>query len=116
MGKLRLVLVLLMLGSSLWLMSLLAKEWGARYVLIAGGLMVALFLWRCAVKLPRHRENLRTLAFGVLFGAGLYAFLAPAPDAAAKGRFTGSPSARRRWITRLPRINGCLWISPRTGA
>ncbi|WP_441307063.1 cytochrome c biogenesis protein CcdA, partial [Cronobacter sakazakii] len=44
MGKLRLVLVLLMLGSSLWLMSLLAKEWGARYVLIAGGLMVALFL------------------------------------------------------------------------
>ncbi|HHP0432953.1 TPA: copper resistance protein, partial [Cronobacter sakazakii] len=39
MGKLRLVLVLLMLGSSLWLMSLLAKEWGARYVLIAGGLM-----------------------------------------------------------------------------
>ncbi|EOC0578994.1 thioredoxin family protein [Cronobacter sakazakii] len=91
MSKLRLVLVLLMLGSSLWLMSLLAKEWGARYVLIAGGLMIALFLWRCAVKLPRHRENLRTLAFGVLFGAGLYAFLAPAPDGRREGPLHWQP-------------------------
>lgn len=81
MGKLRLVLVLLMLGSSLWLMSLLVKEWGARYVLIGGGMMVAFFLYRCAVSMPQHKENLRTLVFGVLFGAGLYAFLAPHPQA-----------------------------------
>ncbi|WP_312228541.1 thioredoxin family protein [Pseudescherichia sp.] len=81
MGKLRLALVLLMLGSCLWLMSLLVKEWGARYVLIGGGIMVALFLYRCAVSMPQHKENLRTLVFGVLFGAGLYAFLAPHPQA-----------------------------------
>lgn len=80
MGKLRLVLVLLMLGSCLWLMSLLVKEWGARYVLIGGGIMVAFFLYRCAVSMPQHKENLRTLVFGVLFGAGLYAFLAPHPQ------------------------------------
>jgi len=80
MGKLRLVLVLLMLGSCLWLMSLLVKEWGARYVLIGGGLMVAFFLFRCAKAMPNHRENLRSLVFGVLFGAGLYAFLAPQPQ------------------------------------
>ncbi|MBW9401544.1 DUF255 domain-containing protein [Leclercia sp. EC_58] len=80
MGKLRLVLVLLMLGSCIWLMSLLVKECGARYVLIGGGLMVALFLYRCAKTMPHHRENLRSLAFGVLFGAGLYAFLAPQPQ------------------------------------
>jgi len=80
MGKLRLVLVLLMLGSCLWLMSLLVKEWGARYVLIVGGLMVAFFLFRCAQAMPNHKENLRSLVFGVLFGAGLYAFLAPQPQ------------------------------------
>ena len=80
MGKLRLVLVLLMLGSCLWLMSLLVKEWEARYVLIGGGIMVAFFLYRCAVSMPQHKENLRTLVFGVLFGAGLYAFLAPHPQ------------------------------------
>ncbi|EOV9657283.1 protein-disulfide reductase DsbD family protein [Cronobacter turicensis] len=91
MGKLRLVLVIMMLGSSLWLMSLLVKEWGARYVLLAGGLMVALFLWRCAVTLPRHRENLRTLAFGVVFGAGLYAFLAPAPHGRSEGPLDWQP-------------------------
>lgn len=77
MGKLRLLLVLLMLGSCLWLMSLLVNAWGARYVLIGGGLMVAFFLYRCAKAMPEHQENLRSLAFGVLFGAGLYAFLAP---------------------------------------
>ncbi|WP_039028606.1 protein-disulfide reductase DsbD family protein [Leclercia adecarboxylata] len=86
MGKLRLVLVILMLGSCIWLMSLLMKEWGARYVLIGGGLMVAFFLYRCAKAMPNHRENLRSLAFGVLFGAGLYAFLAPQPQGQA-----GSP-------------------------
>ncbi|MDU1091831.1 MAG: thioredoxin family protein, partial [Leclercia adecarboxylata] len=80
MGKLRLVLVLLMLGSCLWLMSLLVNAWGARYVLIGGGLMVAFFLYRCAKAMPAHQENLRSLAFGVLFGAGLYAFLAPQPQ------------------------------------
>lgn len=80
MGKLRLGLVLLMLGSCLWLMSLLVKEWGARYVLIGGGLMVAFFLFRCAKAMPSHRENLRSLVFGVMFGAGLYAFLAPQPQ------------------------------------
>ncbi|SPX65667.1 thiol:disulfide interchange protein precursor [Leclercia adecarboxylata] len=80
MGKLRLVLVLLMLGSCLWLMSLLVNAWGARYVLIGGGLMVAFFLYRCAKAMPDHQENLRSLAFGVLFGAGLYAFLAPQPQ------------------------------------
>ena len=53
--------------------------------------MIALFLWRCAVKLPRHRENLRTLAFGVLFGAGLYAFLAPAPDGRREGPLHWQP-------------------------
>lgn len=80
MGKLRLVLVLLMLGSCLWLMSLLVNAWGARYVLIGGGLMVAFFLYRCAKAMPDHQENLRSLAFGVLFGAGVYAFLAPQPQ------------------------------------
>ena len=80
MGKLRLGLVLLMLGSCIWLMSLLVKEWGARYVLIGGGLMVAFFLFRCAKAMPNHKENLRSLMFGVLFGAGLYAFLAPQPQ------------------------------------
>ncbi len=80
MGKLRLGLVLLMLGSCIWLMSLLIKEWGARYVLIGGGLMVAFFLFRCAKAMPNHKENLRSLMFGVLFGAGLYAFLAPQPQ------------------------------------
>ena len=80
MGKLRLGLVLLMLGSCIWLMSLLVKEWGARYVLIGGGLMVAFFLFRCAKAMPNHKENLRSLVFGVLFGAGLYAFLAPQPQ------------------------------------
>jgi len=80
MRKLRLVLVLLMLGSCLWLMSLLVNAWGARYVLIGGGLMVAFFLYRCAKAMPDHQENLRSLAFGVLFGAGLYAFLAPQPQ------------------------------------
>lgn len=80
MGKLRLVLVLLMLGSCIWLMSLLIKAWGARYVLIVGGLMVAFFLFRCAQAMPKHKENLRSLVFGVLFGAGLYAFLAPHPQ------------------------------------
>ncbi|EEH95962.1 thioredoxin family protein [Enterobacter cloacae complex sp. RIVM_C039474] len=86
MGKLRLVLVLLMLGSCVWLMSLLVKEWGARYVLIGGGVMVAFFLYRCAEAMPKHKENLRSLVFGVLFGAGLYAFLAPQPQGQ-----TGSP-------------------------
>ncbi len=86
MGKLRLMLVLLMLGSCLWLMSLLVNEWGARYVLTGGGLMVAFFLYRCAKAMPDHQENLRSLAFGVLFGAGLYAFLAPQPPGKA-----GSP-------------------------
>ncbi len=80
MGKLRLTLVLLMLGSCVWLMSLLVKEWGARYVLIGGGAMVAFFLYRCAEAMPKHKENLRSLLFGVLFGAGLYAFLAPQPQ------------------------------------
>ncbi|WP_312187870.1 protein-disulfide reductase DsbD domain-containing protein [Leclercia sp.] len=80
MGKMRLGLVLLMLGSCIWLMSLLVKEWGARYVLLGGGLMVAFFLFRCAKAMPNHKENLRSLMFGVLFGAGLYAFLAPQPQ------------------------------------
>ncbi|MCU6677342.1 protein-disulfide reductase DsbD family protein [Leclercia tamurae] len=80
MGKLRLGLVLLMLGSCIWLMSLLVREWGARYVLIGGGLMVAFFLFRCAKAMPNHKDNLRSLVFGVLFGAGLYAFLAPQPQ------------------------------------
>jgi len=80
MHKLRLVLVVLMLGSCIWLMSLLMKEWGARYVLIGGGLMVAFFLYRCAAAMPQHKENLRSLVFGVLLGAGLYAFLAPPPQ------------------------------------
>lgn len=83
MGKLRLVLVLLMLGSCIWLMSLLVNEWGARYVLIGGGLMVAFFLFRCAKAMPNHKEKLRSLVFGVLFGAGLYAFLAPQPHGKA---------------------------------
>ncbi len=91
MGKLRLVLVLLMLGSCLWLMSLLVKEWGARYVLIVGGLMVAFFLFRCAQAMPNHKENLRSLVFGVLFGAGLYAFLAPQPQGKADSPLNWQP-------------------------
>ncbi|QGU15438.1 DUF255 domain-containing protein [Leclercia sp. 119287] len=91
MGKLRLVLVLLMLGSCLWLMSLLVKEWGARYVLIGGGLMVAFFLFRCAQAMPNHKENLRSLVFGVLFGAGLYAFLAPQPQGKADSPLNWQP-------------------------
>ncbi|WP_285111782.1 protein-disulfide reductase DsbD family protein [Leclercia adecarboxylata] len=91
MAKLRLVLVLLMLGSCLWLMSLLVKEWGARYVLIVGGLMVAFFLFRCAQAMPNHKENLRSLVFGVLFGAGLYAFLAPQPQGKADSPLNWQP-------------------------
>lgn len=91
MAKLRLVLVLLMLGSCLWLMSLLVKEWGARYVLIVGGLMVAFFLFRCAQAMPNHKENLRSLVFGVLFGAGLYAFLAPQPQGRADSPLNWQP-------------------------
>lgn len=91
MGKLRLVLVLLMLGSCLWLMSLLVNAWGARYVLIGGGLMVAFFLFRCAQAMPEHRENLRSLVFGVLFGAGLYAFLAPQPQGKADSPLNWQP-------------------------
>lgn len=91
MGKLRMVLVLLMLGSCLWLMSLLVKEWSARYVLIGGGLMMAFFLYRCAKVMPDHQENLRSLAFGVMFGAGLYAFLAPQPQGEADSPLNWQP-------------------------
>lgn len=91
MGRLRAGLVALMLGSSIWLMSLLVPDWGARPVLIVGGAMVAFFLYRCAARLPRHRENLRNLAFAVVFGAGLYAFLAPAPVGRTSGPLAWQP-------------------------
>lgn len=91
MGRLRAGLVALMLGSSIWLMSLLVPDWGARPVLIVGGAMVAFFLYRCAARLPRHRENLRNLAFVVVFGAGLYAFLAPAPAGRTSGPLAWQP-------------------------
>lgn len=91
MSKLRAALVLLMLGSSLWLMSLLIAPWGARPVLLIGGAMVAFFLYRCAARLPRHRESLRSLGFGVAFAAAVYAFLAPPPAGKDDGPLAWQP-------------------------
>ncbi|YCI27617.1 thioredoxin family protein [Erwinia sp. PK3-005] len=79
MQVMRAILLMLMVGSCVWLMSLLIPFFGFRYVLLAGGSLIALLLYLLARQYLSAAENLRTAAFGVLFAAVVYAFLAPAP-------------------------------------
>lgn len=80
MQVMRTILLMMMMGSCLWLMSLMIPFVGFRYVLLAGGSLIALLLYLLARQYRVVAENLRTAAFLVLFTAVTYAFLAPAPE------------------------------------
>ncbi len=115
MNHLRVVLGLMMLGSALWLVSLLTIHIGRTPVLtllviLAIGLLLAT-AWRY-----RWRTALRAGALAIVV-AGAVAFVVQQDgQARAATGLTGSRSASRLSLTALRSINGYLLMSPPTGA
>ncbi len=115
MNHLRVVLGLMMLGSALWLVSLLTIHIGRTPVLtllviLAIGLLLAT-AWRY-----RWRTALRAGALAIVVaGASPLSHNRTARARAATG-LTGSRSASRLSLTPLRSINGYLLMSPPTGA
>ncbi|MGC1041685.1 protein-disulfide reductase DsbD domain-containing protein [Pantoea agglomerans] len=87
----RILLVALMMSSTLWLLSLLIPSVGIRWVSVAAGILLTLFLYGCARAYRGSSRHFYLLALGLLAAAVIYAALPPAAHQTATSSISWRP-------------------------